>query len=294
MDQIALGVKLFSRTDRLRQLLDSVPSKKISTAHIAHDGKWNDNKRELFSTEYDFNLNIIDLEYDVGVSAGKNAIVSECTSDYLLMVDSDHKIPTNIDLLYNQMLNRPDMGGISGNIIEPHRGRLWQSGKDLLEKQNVLIRDASGQRQIDIVAGSPLIEFDFVPAAILLRMKCLEEYKWDEKYIVGSEHLDFHVGHWKKTDWKFGINSSVTFEHYPGGNKSYMSTRHGKNVDEGRQYLLKKWGYDLIRDKQPYWFDTGNRPLSTRLRRSISRNLPLKLYSVGKRVYDSGLMTNRI
>lgn len=287
MADVALGTKLFSRTDKLRNLLSSVTSDSIGRAYVAHDGEWNAEKESLFDSEFTTEVSLINLEYDAGVSVGKNSVADAVNEEFLLMVDSDHRIPENIDLLIRQLEARPNLGGIAGSIVEPERARIWQSGKNLYESGDGLIRDASGAIDIEFVADAPLVKFDFVPSAILLRVDCLEDYRWDESYVVGSEHLDFHVGHWKRTDWEFAISPQVLFEHYPGGDTAYMSARHGNNVHEGREYFRSKWGYEYVRDKQAYWYDTADTDLPTKLRRGVSQLVPEGAYKWGKRAYDT-------
>lgn len=287
MTDLALGTKLFSRTDRLRNLLSSIPEDTVTSVFVAHDGEWNSEKEALFDCEYSVDVSLIDLEYDAGVSVGKNRIVDAIDQEFLLMVDSDHIVPNNVDLLVRQLKQVPTLGGIAGSIVEPERRRIWQSAKDLRETSDGLVRDASNGSEIEIVAGAPLARFHFVPSAILLRVECLEDYRWDESYVVGSEHLDFHVGHWKRTDWEFAVSPRVIFEHYPGGDESYLSTRHGENVRKGREYFLSKWGYKYVRDKRAYWYDTAEATVSTKFRRAVSRGVPDATYNLGKRVYDT-------
>lgn len=287
-DEVAVGTKLFSRTKRFHDLLKSVPTG-VSTVYVAHDGKWNSEKRDVLTNDYAFDLEILDLEYDAGVGVGKNSIVDACESEFLLMLDTDQRVTSEMGVLLRQLKQCTEIGGISGNIAEPDRGRLWQSAKNFDEASGGLVRNSDGNQQMEIVADSPLVRFDFIPSAVLFRMSCLDDYRWDSEYTVGSEHLDFHVGHWKQTDWSFAVNPTVSFEHYPGGNAQYLTRRHGENVDEGRKYFLEKWDYDFVRDKRAYWFDTETPSPRTALRRAVSRHLPGMIYKYGKRAYDSAL-----
>lgn len=286
MEEIALGTKLFSRTLQLHQLLTTLPEGIFSEVYVAHDGEWDEEKEEILNQDYDVDLTILDMEFDAGLSAGRNQVIDASTEEYLLFVDTDHRVPTRVTELFEQIQNSPAIGGIAGSIIEPESARLWQSAKDFSESGGGLVRDASGDRRIEHVAGGPLARFDFIPNTVLFRRECLDDYRWDENYIIGSEHVDFYIGHWKQTDWEFAVNPTVFFEHYPGGSESYMTSRHGSKVEQSRDYLLSKWKYDFVRDREPYWFDTQVPPLPVATRRAISQQIPDALYGTAKRLYD--------
>lgn len=257
MSDVALGTKVFKRSGKLRQLLKSVPEDAISQVYVADDGETSD-RADIYNRSWPFRLNVFNLDYDAGIGAGRSKIVNNLEEDYLLLVDSDHTIPGNVTTLRRQLEQLPDVGGIAGSIIEPKHGRIWQSGKNLYEKNGGLIRDASGNREIESIAGFYFIRFDFIPNAALFRKQCLEDYCWDPNIVLGSDHIDFYVGHWKTTDWDFGVSPSVHFGHYPGGDDGYESTRYNnKKIRENREYFLEKWGFDFDRTDDPYYFDTN-------------------------------------
>ena len=97
------------------------------------------------------------------------------------------------------------------------------------------------------------IEFDFIPNAAVFRKDCLEEYSWDPNYTIGGEHLDFYVGHWKETDWRFGICPNVSFQHFPGGSPEYLTERTNTNkLRASYQYFGEKWGYSFLERGQQF------------------------------------------
>jgi hypothetical protein len=154
--------------------------------------------------------------------------------------------------------------------VEPNRGRVFQSAKDLKEEGNVLVRSADiKEKTIEIVAGHPFVEFQFIPNAAMFRTACLEDYCWDPNYVISREHVDFYVGHWKQTDWRFGVCPGVTFCHYPGGDSTYESNRHStEKRDRSRAYFSEKWGYETVRTDRSFWFDTESTRQTTLLHRA--------------------------
>jgi hypothetical protein len=258
MAGVALGTKVFDRTAKLETLLDSAVGSPVERVYVADDGEPSAAKRALYDGSFPFELEVIDLAYDAGLGRGRNRIVEELDEEYVLFVDTDHVLPRNVDVLIDQLDARPDVGGIAGSILEPERGRVWQSAKDFREEGDVLLRGADlHEKHIEEVAGYPFVEFQFVPNAAAFRTECLKAYSWDPAYVIGWEHLDFYVGHWKRTDWIFGVCPAVLFGHYPGGSTDYESNRrNAAKLARSRRYFLDKWGYDARITTKPYWFDT--------------------------------------
>lgn len=259
MAEIAVGTKVFTRTKKLQDLLASVERTDIDRVYLADDGEMTAEKERLYNREFEFDLRVIDLEYDAGLGKGRKEIVDHLDDEeYLLIVDTDHEVPRNVDVLADQLAADPSIGGIAGTLIEPERGRMFQSAKDLREKGNVLVRSADvEEKTIEEVGGFPFVEFQFIPNAAMFRTNCLDDYCWDPNYVIGKEHIDFYVGHWKQTDWRFGVCPSVTFNHFPGGDRSYEDNRHSTDKKaHSRQYFSEKWGYEAVRTDRSYWFDT--------------------------------------
>ena len=287
-EDIALGVKVFNRTAKLRNLLESVPEI-VDTVYVADDG-YTEERSHLYRKKYHFELRLLDLEYDAGLGYGRNQIVDELEEKYLLIVDSDHQVPSNVDLLSKQLDARPEFGAIGGLLIE--HGKIQGICHDLFEKQNILVRDTP-DREVQEITGYPLIEFDFIPNVAMFRRNCLKEQSWDPEYVIGREHLDFYVAHYLKTDWRFGVSPTVLFPHEPGGGTDYLSNRTNPDkILQSKRYFLQKWGYDQVVARR-YWFDDEklDKPVSS-LERSLdipiglgamvmnARDLKLKLQSV--------------
>lgn len=256
--EVALGTKVFKRTNQLEELLDTVPEF-VTEVIVADDGEKTEKKKSLYSDNYKFELTVIDLEYDAGLGYGRKKIAQNLEKDYILIVDTDHRIPHNIDIIIQQLETQPSIGGIAGSIIEPDHGRVWQNAADLYEKNNDLILDRENKK-VEYVADSPLILFDFIPNAAIFRKECLSDYCWDPNYVIEREHIDFYTGHWKKTDWEFAICPEVLFPHFPGGSDEYLNDRFNqKKRAESTIYFLKKWGYNQFIRRSGYWYDTGQK-----------------------------------
>lgn len=270
--EFAVGVKVFTRTDRLEALLASVPSELVSTVYIADDGPSagkKERRKRLYDDEYPFDLVVLDLEYDTGVGYGRWRIVEEFVEEYLLMLDSDMRVPNNVGILLELLRARPDLGGVSGSIAEPPYNRITMLAADFEERGNgVTLSPFHREKEIRFVEGYPLLEFDFIPNTALFRRECLEAYAWDPDYEMEFDHQDFYLGHWRRTEWSFGVCPQVILPHYPGGDDDYFEHRW---VEQGRgqELILEKWGYDAFEVADYYWFDGGREPGTDPIQRDV-------------------------
>lgn len=266
---VALGTKVFSRVDRLAGLLDSVTRTSIDTVYVADDGEQNEEKDRLYTADYPFDLHVLDLEYDAGLAKGRNRIVEASEADYLLIVDSDHEVPPNVNTLVDQLEARPDLGAVSGLLYE--NGKMCGTCHDLHENGDVIVRDVRREKRVERVAGAPLVEFEFLPNVALFRRECLTEQAWDSEYVIGREHLDFYVAHKQRTDWKFAVSPTVLFDHYPGGDTGYVENRENRHkLERSKTYFLEKWGYRQVVLGQTDWIDATRPQLDPQL---LARNI---------------------
>lgn len=259
MSEFAVGTTVFMRTDRLRRLLESVDADVVSTVYVSDVGD-TDERAALYGESFPFDLEVFDLPYDAGVSRGRERVVEALGADEecILIVDSDNEIPDDAPVLAEQLRELPDVGGIAGSLIEPELGRVYQPACDLAEHDGTLLKSSRLQRkEIDDVAGHPFVPFMFVPNVTMFRRECLEDYCWDPTYRNHKEHIDFFVGHWKETTWRFGVNPEVFFPHYPGGSEAYEAYRFDEErFRELTAYFFEKWGYETIASPHGNWFDT--------------------------------------
>lgn len=271
--EIAVGVKVFTRTNRLEELLSSVPPGLVSTVYVADDGpeaSKEKRRKRLYDESYPFDLVVLDLEYNTGVGYGRRQIVEEFTGEYLLMLDSDLQIPNNVGVLVELLEARPDLGAISGTLAEPPYNRITMLATDFEEQGDIIMLSPfHTEKEIQRVDGYPLLEFDLIPNTALYRRECLEAYSWDPNFEMEYDHQDMYLGHWKQTAWSFGICPQVVLFHYPGGDNDYFEQRWAEQK-HGEEYFLEKWGYEAIGVVDYYWFDGGREPGTDPTQREIA------------------------
>ncbi|WP_262180175.1 glycosyltransferase family 2 protein [Haloarcula laminariae] len=253
MPDIALGTTVFKRTEKLARLIESVPDH-VDVVYVSDDGD-TEERRHLYERDYPFRLEVIDLEYDAGLGRGRHEIVERLTEPYLYIVDSDNQMPTNAEILVDQLKANCDLGGISGLYDE---GDALNCGShDLFDEGSYLVRDLRTTKSPVDVAGQSLYTFDFVPNVALFRAECLRDYSWDPEYVIGMEHLDFYLGHKRQTDWTFATNPRVIFPHDRGGSPAYLTNRtDSEKLRASREYFLRKWDLDGIVNIPNRWLHT--------------------------------------
>jgi len=274
---VAVGVPVYKRTEKLRNLLRSVESVAVDTVYVADNGHTKE-RTEIYEADWEFDIEALDLEYDSGLGNCRSRIVEALSEDFLVIVDSDHTIPDNVELLVHQLQERPEFGGVCGLLFE--NGGLRGTCHDLYEHDDLLIRDIRG-KDATSVAGAPFIEFDFLQNVAAFRRECVEDYSWDPNLQQGKPHLDFYVGHKEQTDWRFALCPKVQFPHYPGGSSDYTANRNKRErLASARKYFLQKWGYRQVVYGQVKWLQTQDQVPSAKAEfaefgKSILTNLPV-------------------
>lgn len=254
MTDRVLGTVVFSRTEALSRLFESASS--MDRVYVADNGRIQE-REDLYNQNYPFELIVIDVPFDAGISASRNRVLNELTSDLVLFLDCDMIVPPNVEVLFQLITSDQSLGGVCGTIVEPQENSLYQPAKDFYEENGDLVRTSPREKNIRMVDGYPLINFDMVPQAGVFRRECLQDCQWDPEYTSHKEHLDFFVNHWKNTDWSFAITPSVTVGHYPGGPESYQKKRHDEEKKSNQtEYFLEKWGYDDERMGDRYYYST--------------------------------------
>lgn len=258
---IAAGMALVNRVIKAGDLLRSLPGS-IDRVYVADTGPDMPGKAELYDQDWPFDLVVIDHDAGTGIAAAFHSIMAAVDEEYILLTASDHVFTPAIDILVEQLERLPEVGGIAGTMVEPDDGRIRQPAKDYFERGIAIVRSANLEaKEIEWVAGHPFVRFDHLGFPVMFRSACFEDYAYDPVYHQSRAHIDFFIGHWRTTDWAFGICPSVHIAHYPGPDPDdeedyYNIVKAGKDAEGGNARLEEKWGYETIIGRKTHWFDT--------------------------------------
>lgn len=276
---VAAGVPVLSRTEDLQRFLNSVPSELVDTVYIADNGKTRE-RSDLYQSNYPYKLEVLDLEYDIGIGACRRAIAAELVEDYLVVADNDMELPPNIDVLKTILDLKQNLGGVSGILLE--NDSIRSGCRDLFEDKlfgggQALVRGIRDEKPIQTLQGVPLAKFDYITNAAMIRQECIDDYSWDSK-MKDKEHDDFYIGHYHRTDWEFAVCPEVLFRHHKGGSDKYIERfrKNHKQLQKADERLCEKWGYDRIMwGNQMDWITTQHEK-GTSLKSILKTTLPTK------------------
>lgn len=245
---VTVGIKTFLRKDALKLCLKSLTKHHWCEVIVADDGEISEEKEAMYQEmEKQLPLTLLRLEYDTGLAAGRNEIVQNCSTDYLLMLDDDQTVPDNIGDLKEVLQHNPKIGGVSGIWLEEGSERCNACNIKLINGNVIKEFTSKDNKKTPILKTNRGIRykcFDFIPNSTLFRIECLRDIGWDPYYKIGAEHIDFYLSHKIFNKWKFAVALDVRIGHHPENNSNdYLSLRHGKErIKASNQYFLDKFG----------------------------------------------------
>ncbi|MEM3980279.1 MAG: glycosyltransferase [Ignisphaera sp.] len=245
LKDVTIGIKTFERYDRLKALLSSLQLnvEEVIVADDSHDDIYQAYGKEIYEefSKY-IPLRVLRLPYDSGLAYGRNRIYERVNTPYLLLLNDDMVIPgaSSIQLMKDVIEHDRSLCGLSACLFE--NGKIRTGGHFLIERKGYLIRDVYPKIDIEIYKSIPYVYVDHAFNAMILRVECLNDYRWDERFKIEYEHLDFHWGHKQLGKWKFALTTSVIFYHFPGGSKEYIRFRYNRGKkSQSKEHFLRKW-----------------------------------------------------
>jgi len=235
LSEIAVAVPVLSRSGALGNFIDSVPAG-VSRVVVADNGPPGAHTH-VYSRDWRVDIDVLDLDHDIGIGACRAALVEAVDESYLWMGDCDMAFTRADDLarLREILDSEPDLGGVSGWLVE---GDTVRSGaRDLEIVGDTLVKDGTGPT----VEADPYphARFEFIPQAGLFRREVFETAGYDAD-LRTHEHMDFFLAQHEAGEWAFASSPVVQVLHNKWVNQEYRETRKQHDVD--RDVLADKWG----------------------------------------------------
>jgi len=257
-EAITVGIKTFLRTRQLEQCLESLTRHQWFQVIIADDGEIDQERVEMYQNfEQRMPLRLLRLDFDTGLAGGRNEIVKNCDTEYILMLDDDQTVPNNIGDLKDVLDEDSSLGGVSCIWVEHGYKKctacnIKLKGEDVIKEYTR--RDHKNNSTLFTFNSMPYKKFDFIPNSTLFKKACLDYISWDSFYKIGKEHLDFYLSHKLANEWKFAVALNVYIGHYPGMEESsnYSKYRKGERIKVSNDYLLKKFQISRVLDGMKY------------------------------------------
>lgn len=246
MNEITVGIKTFMRPHKLRECLKSLVGLGFYEVIIADDGKITPESKMVYEEfQEKLPLVVLRLPFDSGLAYGRNKIVKRCKTPYLLLLDDDQQVNKDILKLKKILLADPSLGGVSAFLIE--RGCLKCDAHNLIIKNGYLIKHLYQIPEPKKINKIVYYICDQIPNSTLFRLECLIDRSWDNKFVIGREHVDFYLSHKILGKWKFAVTPDVKIIHNPsesnGVDEKYKNQfRFNKSrLEASTKYFLKKW-----------------------------------------------------
>lgn len=235
-------IKTFERPTAVHRLYDSIrlyyPELPVIVA---------DDSRQPISSLGD--AKIIHLPFNVGLSKGRNAMISQVDTKYFLLLDDDFFFTESTDLSIPYKILEEDSFDIVGIELKDFG---WKNrinrGVYTLENNILWLNQLAHG---GLINGHP--KYDFILNCFMAKTVIAKENPWDEILKIGHEHDDFFL-RLKSKNIKITHTTKSIIEHYPELAGEYKNIR--ENTDPYKKMFFKK--HNLVKVSQrgrnyPYW-----------------------------------------
>jgi hypothetical protein len=238
LSEIAVGVPVLSRSEALAQFIESVPAG-VSRVIVADNGLPGEHTH-VYGRDWHVDIDVLDLEHDIGIAACRAALTGAVTEPYLWMGDCDMEfVDGRRDLARLREILDSDaqLGGVSGWLVEGDVVR--SAARDLHVVGSTVIKRGDSP---DVVHDPhPHARFDFIPQCGLFRRAAYQTYDYDPA-VNTYEHSDFFLGHKDRGRWAFASTPTVQILHHRDIDPEYRE-QHGQH-NAGSERLAEKWGVE--------------------------------------------------
>ncbi|MBD0381568.1 glycosyltransferase family 2 protein [Paenibacillus sedimenti] len=184
------------------------------------------------------------LPMDSGVSMGRNYLVKQVKTPYVLLLDDDFYFirETKIEELL-RVLENTNIDIVAGRCLE-ERGVRSSQGTFSLEKGVLYINTKSYEKEFKVKL------YDIVTNFFLARTKSLLQCTWDERFKTGGEHLDFFLNH--KGKLKVAMHPKIFIYHF--NDMSIEKYNHYRNRDKEKYDPIFRKKHSITKIKREHKF----------------------------------------
>jgi len=242
----AIGIKTFMREKPILNCIHSIEENlKNYHIYIADDSETiSEDKQILYNKLKKEGHIIIRLPFDVGISKGRNEIVKRVKEKYMLYLDDDFVITpdNNFEKIIDILEQRPDIGLITGCLIYDNHPTGYEFNLSIRDRtifKEPLTSEWEKYGKLKIRRTDLGLNF------FICRIKMLKEIKWDERFIIFTEHLDFFL-QVKQSHWKVYYCPEMRSIHDATMlDREYAKYRHRKFH---WKYFANKWNVDWCQE----------------------------------------------
>jgi len=245
---ITIIVSSFLRFDCLRRFLTSVryyyPGLPVIVAE--QSGKTASGNADAEFCRAMPGVTWLDLPYDCGLSAARNAAVRAAKTGLVFVADDDEVFSeeTRLESLLDVLNSEPEIGLVAGLIRQGSRGHKgdtaggWQA--DLSLNEGVLAASPLASPWQQTPAGTWYRRTDRYINVFLASRQLLLDHPWSEKHKISGEHLD-HVLRLKTAGVKVAYTPECIIGEAPSANYDYLAfRRRGKEASCHADFAVRE------------------------------------------------------
>lgn len=217
---VTIGIKTFCRPGALNETLFNIIDKSKYTnikILIADDSSEECKKQNKYLIEIykkkNKNIKLISLDFDVGISEGRNVLVKNCTTKYFLLLDDSRYFnrETNIEKMvkFLEITNYDMIGGVIQNRqgIDKHYSGLFKKIiKDANNNTYIYVSNVKDKIDNDILLS---LHTNIMVNVFICKTSVLIECPWKKELKV-NEHEQFFLDIYNK-NYKCAISPSSIF-----------------------------------------------------------------------------------
>jgi hypothetical protein len=182
IDGLTILIKSFMRPECVNNLLMSIRMRYDIKIIIIDDSE------NPLNFDYDDNIKTYNIEFDSGLSAGRNFGVSKVKTPYFLLCDDDFEFTDNTDLVnWLEIIKNSDLDILGGDVIM-NGNRIDYFG--LIEKVDDRLYYRHGNHNINEF----YTEYDLILNFFIAKTKKIKKYKWNDSLKL-AEHTAFFFEH---------------------------------------------------------------------------------------------------
>lgn len=189
------------------------------------------------------NIEIIFNEENIGCSPGRNKLLNDINTPYVMTLDDDMYVCKGwFEKARSVFRSNPKIGVIGfpfvqNNIYSQSSSRV--GGGYLSLESSVLSVESINWNQVD--DSNEYISVDYIPGgSMLMRNEVLSDFEWDSRYKIGFDDLDVSL-QLSSSKWDLAMIPDYDFKHDVSSNEDYQKVR--------RDYHERRKSYQLFREK---------------------------------------------
>lgn len=220
IDNLTILIKSFLRKDCVDKLIKSIRQYYNDVKIIVVD-----DSNSGYNFDYDNNIKTYNIEFDSGLSKGRNFGVSKIDTEFFLLLDDDFEFTENTDLIkWMELMVESNLDILGGDVIMNgekmnYFGNLQLIGKCLYYKDE------------RYEVNDKYKTCDFILNFFIAKTSKIKEFGWDDELKL-AEHTAFFFEH--KNKLKVGHTNLISIDHQKINQGEYSIYRNrGKDFFNG-------------------------------------------------------------